>query len=360
MKKSIIAIFILLLSQKIEAQCYSAGQNVPSAGYLLRSSGYSELDKIVQEEIYKLQIFFGVKIDFFFLKELYNGKNAMFTSSCNYNCNGTILLGVNLLYDRVLNRNHGIECVKAVLAHEFGHCIQKLQYWNEPGKRPELHADYMAGFYMGSNYNHSDSEVNALFNEFFSIGDYAYWSPDYHGSPDERRCAFLEGYYFAKENKTNASVANSYGLQYITANNPCGVRKYKAAVQAYQNEIQRRTAQLEIDIKNNNVGSIRFKAKDAKKYKVVTVNGYGQQVVYPLNQSYIGINNIGQRVMYSPINEVTINPISANSQVPYSVYKTNWFFGDILMFQFSTKICRNSTVNISFDKKSYTIGNICK
>jgi hypothetical protein len=152
----------------------------------------------------------------------------------------------------------------------------------------------------------------------------------------------------------------SYGIQYVAANNPCSVRKYKAAVQQYQNEIQRRTIQLEKDIKENNIGSIKFKAKDSKKYKVVTINGYGQQVVYPLNQSYIGNNNIGQRVMFPPINEVTINPISANTQIPYSIYKTNWFFGDILMFQFSSTIFRNSTVNILFDKRSYTIGNIFK
>ena len=358
MKKSIIAITILILSQNINAQCYSAGQNLPNSGFILQTSGYADLDKIVFEEINQLQLFFGVKIDFFYLLETYNA-NAMYDPRCNFNCNGSVFLGVKMLYNQ-LQKEHGIECVKAILAHEFGHCVQQLINWNEFGKRPELHADYMAGYYTGRMYNYTEDQVNSLFKEFYSIGDYNYWSTNHHGTAIERKCAFEEGYYFAKENNTTVQLANSYGIQYVTANNPCAVRKYKAAVQQYQNEIQRRAAQLEKDIKENNVGSIKFKAKDSKKYKVVTVNGYGQQVVYPLNQSYIGINNQGQRVMYPPMNEVTINPISANTQIPYYIYKTNWFFGDYLMIQFSSKICRNSTVNISFDKKSYTIGNICK
>jgi hypothetical protein len=231
--------------------------------------------------------------------------------------------------------------------------------WNEYGKRPELHADYMAGYYTGKMYNYSEEQVISLFKEFYSMGDDNYWSIQHHGTAIERKCAFEEGYYFAKENNTTVQLANSYGIQYVAANDPCAVRKYIAAVQQYQNEIQRRTTQLEKDIKENNIGSIKFKAKDSKKYKVVTTNGYGQQVVYPLNQSYIGLNNKGQKVMLPPINEVTINPISANTLVYYSVYRTNWFGGDVLMFQFSSKICRNSTINILFDKRSYTIGNIC-
>lgn len=358
MKKLFTTIIILLLINNIKGQCYSAGQNLPNSGFIVQTSGYADLDKIVFQEINQLQQFFGVKIDFFYLLETYNA-NAIYDRRCNYNCNGSVFLGIKMLYNQ-LQKEHGIECVRAILAHEFGHCVQFLMNWNEFGKRPELHADYMAGYYTGKMYSYSEEQVISLFKEFYSMGDDNYWSTEHHGTAIERKCAFEEGYYFAKENNTTVQLANSYGIQYVADNNPCSVRKYKAAVQQYQNEIQRRTIQLEKDIKENNIGSIKFKAKDSKKYKVVTINGYGQQVVYPLNQSYIGNNNKGQRVMYPPINEVTINPISANSQIPYSIYKTNWFFGDILMFQFSSKIFRNSTVNILFDKRSYTISNNLK
>jgi hypothetical protein len=353
MKKIFTTIIILSLINNIKGQCYSAGQNLPNSGFIVQTSGYADLDKIVFQEINQLQQFFGVKIDFFYLLETYNA-NAMYDRRCNYNCNGSVFLGIKMLYNQ-LQKKHGIECVRAILAHEFGHCVQFLMNWNEFGKRPELHADYMAGYYTGKMYNYSEDQINSLFKEFYSMGDYNYWTTDHHGTAIERKCAFEEGYYFAKENNTTVQLANSYGIQYVTANNPCAVRKYKAAVQQYQNEIQRRTAQLEKDIKESNVGSIKFTAKDSKKYKVVTINGLGQKVVYPINQSYIGLNNYGQRVKYAPITEATISPISANTQIPYSIYKTNWFFGDILIWQYSAKISRNTTVKISFDKNKITI-----
>jgi hypothetical protein len=348
MKKLINTIFVLFLSLNIKAQCYSAGQNLPNSGFIVQTSGYAELDKIVFQEINQLQQFFGVKIDFFYLLETYN-ENAMYDRRCNYNCNGSVFLGIKMLNNQ-LKKENGIESVRAILAHEFGHCVQFLMNWNEFGKRPELHADYMAGYYTGKMYNYSEEQVISLFKEFYSMGDYNYWSTEHHGTAIERKCAFEEGYYFAKENNSTVQLANSYGIQYVAANNPCAVRRYKAAVQQYQNEIQRRTIQLEKDIKENNIGSIKFKAKDSKKYKVVTINGYGQQVIYPLNKSYIGLNNYGQRVKYSPLTEITISPISADTQIPYKVYRTNWFFGDVLIWQYSAKILRNTTIKISFDK----------
>ena len=98
---------------------------------------------------------------------------------------------------------------------------------------------------------------------------------------------------------------------------------------------------------------------DNKKYKVVTENGYGQQIVYPINQKYQGVNNKGQRVIYSPTNEVRLNPLSANTNIPYRIYKTHWLFGDIPLYQFYPKICRNNTIQVSFSKSTHSINNLC-
>ena len=67
MKKLFTAIIILTLINNIKGQCYSAGQNLPNSGFIVQTSGYAELDKIVFQEINQLQQFFGVKIDFFYL-----------------------------------------------------------------------------------------------------------------------------------------------------------------------------------------------------------------------------------------------------------------------------------------------------
>ena len=348
---------LIFLSFQSFGQCYTAGQNLPSGGYILRSSGYRSLDSIVIQEIINLQSFFQVKVDFFFLQEYY-GSNAMYDPRCNYNCNGSVFLGTKMLYEQ-LQKEHGIECVKAILAHEFGHCVQHLMSWQESGKRVELHSDFMAGYYTGRMYNYNDEQVESLFSEFYSIGDYNYWSLDHHGTKYERKCAFEEGYYFAKENFSTVVSANTYAIQYVAANNPCGVRKYKAAVQQYQNEMERRTKVLEQDIKIGNTGAITFKATDRKKYKIVTTNAIGQQIIYILNKPYLGVNQLGQQQLYPAINEVSIGPVSANTIIPYAIYKMNWFFGDIPMFQYNSKICRGNTLEISFQKNSYSINNIC-
>lgn len=348
---------LIFLSFQSFGQCYTAGQNLPSGGYILRSSGYRSLDSIVIQEIINLQSFFQVKVDFFFLQEYY-GSNAMYDPRCNYNCNGSVFLGTKMLYEQ-LQKEHGIECVKAILAHEFGHCVQHIMGWKEAGKRVELHSDFMAGYYTGRMYNYDDEQVQSLFSEFYSIGDYNYWSLDHHGTKYERKCAFEEGYYFAKENFSTVVSANSYAIQYVAANNPCGVRKYKAAIVQYQNELERRTKLLEKDISSGNTGSIKFKCNDKKKYKIVTTNAFGQQVVYIFNKPYIGLNQSGQQLLYPAINEVNIGPISANTLVPYSVFKVNWFFGDLPMFQFTSKICAGNTVEINFEKNAYSIDHIC-
>jgi hypothetical protein len=231
--------------------------------------------------------------------------------------------------------------------------------WQESGKRVELHSDFMAGSSTGRMYNYNDEQVQSLFSEFYSIGDYNYWSLDHHGTKYERKCAFEEGYYFAKENFSTVVSANTYAIQYVTANNPCGVRKYKAAVQQYQNEMERRTKILEQDIKTGNTGAITFKSTDRKRYKIVTTNAIGQQIVYVLNKPYLGMNQLGQQQLYPAINEVSIGPVSANTIIPYAIYKMNWFFGDIPMLQYNSKICRGNTVEITFQKNSYSINNIC-
>ena len=77
-------IFLFFLTMSIldgKTQCYSAGQNLPGGGFIVRTSGYNELDKIVISEINQLQLFFGVKVDFFFLLESYS-ENAMYNQNC--------------------------------------------------------------------------------------------------------------------------------------------------------------------------------------------------------------------------------------------------------------------------------------
>ncbi len=317
---------LITIHLSVNAQCYSIGESLPNQGFVLNSTGNLELDNIVKTEISKLENFYGVNIDFFFLLETYQ-KSAFFSPQCTQNCNGSIMLGLAMIQD-LLTKKHGVECIKAVLAHEFGHCLQSIQGWSELGKRRELHSDFMAGYYIGKMYNYSNDQMNTLFQEFYSIGDFYFWDVNHHGTGIERQCAFLEGYYYAKENSAGLGSANSYGIQYVIADNPCAVRKYKQAL-SYQEEFSRRYEQ---DLKTGNIGVLKFKAKDNAKYKILTINGYGQRVVYLINQPYFAYDSNGKPNFYPPVKEITISSVSKGIILPFQIYKTTTLFGDILQW----------------------------
>ena len=276
MKKLILLIAIsLFVSNVAIAQCYSAGESLPNTGLLRTSSGYRDLDSIVVNEIGKLEEFYGLKVDFFFLLEDYS-KNAMYVPYCNHACNGTICLGIKMLYSE-LRKTNGLYTTKAILAHEFGHCVQHVIGWNEQWKRPELHSDFMAGYYLGENYNHTAKELDVLFNNFYEIGDNNYWSASHHGTGSERECAFREGYCFAKETNVAVDYANSYAIQYVVADKPCAIRKYKAWEQMINNDAEKSKVIVERSkgqsvIKNlattNSTVKLTFKSNDNLFYDV--------------------------------------------------------------------------------------------
>lgn len=283
MKQILILLFIISVSKfNALSQCYSAGENLPNTGFILQGSGYDDLDEFVQKEIKSLEDFYGVNIDFFFLLEDFN-KNAMFTPTCTHSCRGTVFLGIKMLYSE-LKKNNGDYTLKAILAHEFGHCVQHINNWNEPGKRPELFSDFMSGYYMGKKYDLGDNELNSLFSSFFSMGDRQYWSPSHHGTGTERQCSFLEGYYFAKENSTNVKTAANYAFEYVKADNPCGVRKYKAVEKVFNNDQEKsnkiksnnygRNTIQNLSINDRNPIKITFFCSD-KKYHTISAPGIG-------------------------------------------------------------------------------------
>lgn len=336
--KKVLFIITVLVSKLSMSQCYSAGDNLPNSGYLLSSSGVEELDSIVFGEIQKLENFYGVNVDFFYILETFD-KNAMYVPQCNYNCNGSVLLGIKMLLSQ-LEKEHGIECIKAILAHEFGHCIQNMMNWVEFGKRRELHSDFMAGYYSGVNYNYTQEQLKTLFYEFYSMGDYNYWSYGHHGTNAERECAFLEGYYFSKENNVDVITANNYAVQYVVADNPCGVRKYIAKV-----------AQLKEDVNSNNVGKLKVVALDGKKYKILTNNQLGSAVNLFINYKSVHYNLNGVWVTEKiPVNNtVELSPISATKIHPVYIYQFSWLWGDRLVYSYNAEIEAGKTTTIEIN-----------
>ena len=92
--------------------------------------------------------------------------------------------------------------VAYVVAHEYAHNVQnELGRLSAPGRtstKPfELQADCMAGLWGNSVYAEGrvdKSDVEEAVRTAYAVGDFDYGNPNHHGTPDERRDAWLTGF----------------------------------------------------------------------------------------------------------------------------------------------------------------------
>jgi len=213
----------LLLRISLAAQCLNASHQYFAREALSFSSGSSELDGIIRSEHYLLSQTFQLQTDLYFGGDSYGNANAFFmsTNECvTPGCVGVVAVGRNLLIQR-LQKKFGVEIVKAILAHEYGHALQSKLGWHGSSKWKELHADFMAGFYMAQKSYISEELLGAFIQEFYEMGDYGFYESGHHGTPSERGCAFREGFFASR--RFNLSVYGAYkgAVAYLSNNSPC-------------------------------------------------------------------------------------------------------------------------------------------
>ena len=160
-------------------------------------SGNPRMDMGFQQEGMALVQLFGIAPRFFYLDDR-GSPNAYATPEVvnPMGPDGTILIGINLIQSEAL-RDNGIGfSLAAILAHEFTHLVQ-FKYGigvNLPTKYRELHADFMAGWYMGLRERYLFTDVRPALQSFFEHGDYGFNRRDHHGTPEQRLLAVQSGY----------------------------------------------------------------------------------------------------------------------------------------------------------------------
>lgn len=172
-------------------------------------------ENTIKSEFNLLKSFFNVSIDLAILD---------FELGPCYIPDLKILIADKKELHKVSKLSYGNERVKAILAHEFAHALQdKAGLYNiwTGGKKVELHADFLAGYYIGQKGLISKEKLKTFAQEFFDKGDFAFYEEDHHGTPEERRCAFLEGYKVAIDYKFNINQAYNCGVDYIKLLYPC-------------------------------------------------------------------------------------------------------------------------------------------
>jgi hypothetical protein len=209
--------------------------------------------------------------------------------------------------------------VIATLAHEFAHALQNKYNYNSNYKWPELHADFLAGYYIGKAYKLTKTELDAFMLEFGQRGDFYFYDAGHHGTPQERSCAFYEGYRYVFDNSGDLNSAFRFANDYITKYKPCGVQEEKKVNEV--NEL----------IKNKQVGNLKVVIGDGAKYVIQTNNNLDVLQTYPLNVNRIKIKNeLGVRGSISQYFHkaqfLKLENLSSNQRQVVLVYKVSHNF----------------------------------
>lgn len=163
---------------------------------LVSSCGIPWLDQMMPLEAQYLDKYFGVSAWFTFLLDA-EGPNAFATPNALKNgTQGTVLFGIQLLRQELAASPFGTIALAAIMAHEWGHILQFANGIQVPGKRMELSGDFMAGWWCGMKVLAGTAAVDmfTVADSLYGKGDYAFNSPQHHGTPKERVQAMQGGY----------------------------------------------------------------------------------------------------------------------------------------------------------------------
>jgi len=195
----------------------------------LVSTRNPDLDADIYDDVVQLDRMFGVRVSVYFPND--GLIRAHFTPENNRelilrddgdpdaSMTGTILISLGLL-EREFNENGNLMSVPAILAHEYAHA---MQYANRfplgEGVRKELHADFMAGWYIAHRCRCRLQDPEVAFRSIFRKGDnLGFYDPKHHGTSQQRLQAMLAGYrYNFQTNEPSAWDAYNYALRWVTS-----------------------------------------------------------------------------------------------------------------------------------------------
>ena len=176
-------------------------------------SGVPIIDQVMPVEYILLNQAFRVNPDFAFFDDGAS-PNALATTTAliGRSAYGTVLFGVNLLRAEMGATWWGA-AVAGIASHEFAHICQFQAGLSGPTWMMELHADYLAGWYLGAKQVYGTAVVIDGFGEsLFNKGDFAFNDPSHHGTPEQRVSAMLNGYRTALSGVLDLGVAFNQGM----------------------------------------------------------------------------------------------------------------------------------------------------
>jgi hypothetical protein len=184
--------------------CFLRGQSdarVVDRFRLFTSSDDKEADQVCRTAETDLRRLFRVSPELWFFDDgsTPNAYATPFLRRGSLSADGTVLIG-RALVARVSRRNElnrrWQHRLTGFVAHEWAHIVQFARNHHAAGKAAELHADFLAGWFLGRTAGSSGVRDEAMYR-FYFLGDHAVNHPDHHGTPMERASAATAGFDLA-------------------------------------------------------------------------------------------------------------------------------------------------------------------
>jgi hypothetical protein len=194
-----------------------------AGGDIVRSTGDAETDHFLGMALVRLATTFKVTPGFGFYDDrdspnaFANQKTLLETGP------GTVLMGKKFFAQQMAQDDDAGLTVIAILAHEFGHIVQMQRGYGDVLERMdrtqmplELHADFLAGFYLaGRKAEHPNLNLQTVGAVFNSLGDTDFNGRQHHGTPEQRTIAITAGYNQGKTGTHDVDDAAQSGVAFV-------------------------------------------------------------------------------------------------------------------------------------------------
>lgn len=208
--------------------CLAGTSETAELGDVYVNTGWQALDNAMLDDITALNRVYGVNVPLYFLDD--GSKNAFFVPlkfpslmrqdgmNPETPVSGSVFFGVTLLKQEFKEGNGNGMSIPAILGHEYAHAMQRANDFPYDGKWRELHADFMAGWFIALRGIFRLQDPNRAWASISEKGDYNFFDKGHHGSPQERAEAFATGYLLLAQGRQTSGVsAYNVGLQFVRA-----------------------------------------------------------------------------------------------------------------------------------------------
>lgn len=215
--------YVFADSEELPDYCSLQGGLTANGIDILTTSGNPDLDRSISLELTHVANSLNVLPGFGFYDDA-DGANAFaIDESVIPNTKGTVIFGKRLLSDELTKHSSGGLTIAGIIAHEFAHIYQYqtgfyrlLKRSQNTNKLVELHADYLAGYYLGlKRLRNSEIDIKVFLDALYLRGDTHFNSPTHHGTPFERKHVMLEGYKIGLTNNTDIHQVAEMGMELV-------------------------------------------------------------------------------------------------------------------------------------------------